>query len=156
MASGPRSRLSAPFDEMLERNKERFDALLHEDRFGHGGDRDRVAAARRSGTAHGAPLEVANSAAARYLNERYANRWRYEIAERHRVGDEVIVMCKLFLEDHGVVKAQFGRAKIAADSLAGRSGMVRFRLALSAPERNEDDAYRRAAENALANCVKLL
>jgi hypothetical protein len=157
MASGPRSRLSAPFDDMLVRNKERLEALLHEDRSGHrGDDRDRAAAAPRSGAARGAPFEIANSAAAQYLNERFANRWHYEIAERHRVGDEAIVMCRLFLEDQGVVKTQFGRAKIAADSLGGRSGMVRFRLELSTPEQNEDDAYRRAAENALANCVKLL
>jgi hypothetical protein len=157
MASGPRSRLSATFDAMLVRNKERLEALLHEDRSGRrGDDRDRVAGTPRSEVARGAPLEVANSAAAQYLNERFANRWHYEIAERHRVGDEAIVMCKLFLEDQKVVKTQFGRAKIAADSLAGRSGMVQFRIELSARERNEDDAYRRAAENALANCVKLL
>jgi hypothetical protein len=156
MANGPKSRLSAPFDDMLVRNKARLEALLHEDRSGHRGDDRNRTAAPRSGAARGAPLEVANSAAAQYLNERFANRWHYEIAERHRVGDEAIVMCKLFLEDQGVVKTQFGRAKIAADSLGGSSGMVRFRLQLSAAEQNEEDAYRRAAENALANCVKLL
>lgn len=154
MASGRRSPLSTLFDAMLVDNKERLNALLREDRFGQSGeDRNRVAARRPT---NAAPFDVANSAAAQYLNERYANRWRYEIAERHRVGDEAIVMGKLFLEDQGVVKTQFGRAKIAAGSLAGRSGTVRFRLELSVPERNEDDAYRRAAENALANCVKLL
>jgi hypothetical protein len=157
MASGQRSPLSTLFDAMLVHNKERLDALLREDRSGQSGeDRDRLAARRWSSAARGAPLDVAHSAAAQYLNERFANRWHYEIAERHRVGDEAIVIGKLFLEDQGVVKTQFGRAKIAAGSLAGRSGTVRFRLELSAPERNEDDAYRRAAENALANCVKLL
>jgi len=157
MASGQRSPLSTLFDAMLMHNKKRLDALLREERVGQSGDdRDRVPATRRSSDARGAPLEVAHSAAAQYLNERFANRWHYEIAERHRVGDEAIVMCKLFLEDHGVVKTQFGRARIAADSLAGRSGAVRFRLELSLPERNEEDAYRRATENALANCVKLL
>jgi hypothetical protein len=157
MASGQRSPLSTLFDAMLVHNKERLDALLREDRSGQSGeDRDRLAARRWSSAARGAPLDVAHSAAAQYLNERFANRWHYEIAERHRVGDEAIVIGKLFLEDQGVVKTQFGRAKIAAGSLAGRSGTVRFRLELSAPEQNEDDAYRRAAENALANCVKLL
>jgi hypothetical protein len=157
MASGQRSPLSTLFDAMLVDNKERLNALLRHDRFGQvGDDRNRVAARRPTNAARAAPFDVANSAAAEYLNERYANRWHYEIAERHRVGDEAIVMGKLFLEDQGVVKTQFGRAKIAAGSLAGRSGTVRFRLELSVPERNEDDAYRRAAENALANCVKLL
>jgi hypothetical protein len=157
MASGQRSPLSTLFDAMLADNKERLNALLREDRFGQSGDdRDRLAARRPSNPARGALLEPANSAAAQYLNERYANRWHYEIAERHRVGDEAIVMGKLFLKDQGVVKTQFGRAKIATSSLPGRSGTVRFRLDLSVSERNEHDAYRRAAENALANCVKLL
>jgi hypothetical protein len=157
MASGQRSPPSTLFDAMLVHNKERLDALLREDRFGQSGDdRNRVAARRQSSAAGGAPLDVAHSAAAQYLNERFANRWHYEIAERRRVGDEAIVMGKLVLEDQGVVKTQFGRAKIAASALAGRSGTVRFRLELGAPERNEADAYRRAAENALANCVKLL
>ena len=151
MASGQRAPLSTLFDAMLVRNKERLDALLREGRRRQSGDdRDRAAATR------GAPLDVTPSAAALYLNERFADRWHYEIAERHRVGDEAIVMGKLFLTDHGVVKTQFGRATIAAASVAGRSGTVRFRLALSAAERNEEDAYRRAAENALTNCVKLL
>jgi hypothetical protein len=157
MASERRSQLSALFDAMLVHNKERLDALLREDRFGQSGDdRHRVAATRRSSAARGAPLDVAGSAAAQYLNERFANRWHYEIAERHRLGDEAIVMCRLVLEDPRVVKTQFGRAKVAADSLAGRSGTVQFRLELSGAERNEEDAYRRAAESALANCVKLL
>jgi hypothetical protein len=157
MANGQRSQASALFDAMLVDNKARLDALLRADRFGESGDdRDRLAATRRSSAAGRTPLDVAGSGAARYLNERFANRWHYEIAERHRLGDEAIVMCKLVLEDQGVVKTQFGRAKIAADSLSGRSGTVRFRLELSGLERHEDDAYRRAAENALANCVKLL
>lgn len=157
MASGQRAPLSTLFDAMLVHNKERLDALLPEGRRGQSGDdRDRAAATHRSSATRGPPLDITHSAAAQYLNERFANRWHYEIAERRRVGDEAIVMGKLFLEDQGVVKTQFGHAKIAAESLAGRSGAVRFRLELSPPEQNEDDAYRRAAENALANCVKLL
>jgi hypothetical protein len=157
MASGSRSQLSSLFEAMLAHNRERLDALLREQRPGQrGDDPDGPGAARRSSAAPGAPLDAGGSAAAQYLNQRFANRWRYEIAERHRVGDEAIVMCKLFVEDHGVVKTQFGRATIATGSVAGRSGTVRFKLELGAAEQNEDDAYRRAAENALANCVKLL
>jgi hypothetical protein len=155
MASGQRSQLSTLFDAMLMHNKERLEALLREEHFGQSGDRGRLAPTRRSSVARGAPSDL-GSPAAQYLNERFANRWHYEIVERQRVGDEVVVMCKLFLEDHGVVKTQFGRAKVAAGSVAGRSGAVRFRLELSAAERTEEDAYQRAAENALANCVKLL
>jgi len=152
MASGQRSQLSTIFDGMLMHNKERLEALLREERSGASGDRDRPAPTR-AGRATPAP---GSSAAAQYLNERFANRWHYEIVERQRVGDEVVVMCKLFLEDHGVVKTQFGRATVAAGSIAGRSGAVRFRLEPGTGERSEEDAYRRAAENALGNCVKLL
>ena len=150
MASGQRSQLSTIFDGMLMHNKERLEALLREERSGASGDR---LARTRAGRATPAP---GSSAAAQYLNERFANRWHYEIVERQRVGDEVVVMCKLFLEDHGVVKTQFGRATVAAGSIAGRSGAVRFRLEPGTGERSEEDAYRRAAENALGNCVKLL
>lgn len=157
MASAQRSPPSTLLDAMVVHNKERLDALLRQDGLGQSGDDgNRAAATRRSSDARSAALDVAGSPAVRYLNERFANRWHYEIAERHRVGDEAIVMCKLFLEDDGVVKTQFGRATIAAGSVAGRSGTVRFRLELGAAGRDEDDAYRRAAESALANCVKLL
>ena len=141
---------------MLMHNKERLEALLREQRPGQSGDRDRLAPTRRSSPGGRPTPEPGSSAAAQYLNERFANRWHYQIVERRRVGDEVVVMCKLFLEDHGVVKTQFGRATVAAGSVAGRSGAVRFRLELGAAEPSEEDAYRRAAENALANCVKLL
>ena len=152
MASGQRSQLSTVFDAMLMHNKERLEALLGEEASDQSGERDRLAPTR-AGRATPAP---GSSAAAQDLNARFANRWHYEIVERQRVGDEVVVMCKLFLEDHGVVKTQFGRATVAASSVAGRSGAVRFRLELGVAERSEEDAYHRAAENALANCVKLL
>ena len=157
MASGPRSQLSTLFEAMLAHNKERLDALLRGGRSAQrGDDADRAVATHGPSNARDAALDVASSAAARYLNERFANRWHYEIAEHRRVGDEAIVLCKLFLKDHGVVKTQFGRATIAAGSVAGRSGTVRFKLELSAAGRNEEEAYRHAAENALTNCVKLL
>ena len=155
MASGQRSPLSTVFDAMLMHNKERLEALLHDERSGQSGDRDRLTPTRRTSAGRAAP-DPGSSASAQVLNKRFANRWHYEIVERQRVGDEVVVMCKLFLEDHGVVKTQFGRATVAAGSIAGRSGALPFRLELGAAERSEEDAYRRAAENALANCVKLL
>jgi hypothetical protein len=156
MASGQRSQLSTLFDAMLMHNKERLEALLRGERSSQSSDGERLGPTRRSAAAGRATPDPGSSAAAQYLNERFANRWHYEIVERQRVGDEIVVLCKLFLEDHGVVKTQFGRAKVAAGSVAGRSVAVRFRLELGAAERSEEDAYRRAAENALANCVKLL
>ena len=155
MASGQRSQLSTLFDAMLMHNKERLEALLREERSSQSSDGERLAPTRRSSAA-GRATPDPGSSAVQYLNERFANQWHYEIVERQRLGDETVVLCKLFLEDRGVVKTQFGRATVATGSVAGRSGAVRFRLELGAAERSEEDAYRRAAENALANCVKLL
>jgi hypothetical protein len=153
MANGQKAQPSAVFDAMLLRNRERFDALLRDDRSQpRGDDAGRPTAARG---ANDVLLDVRSSAAARYLNERFANRWHFDVVETHRAGDEAIVMCKLFVEEHGT-KTQFGRATIAAGCLAGRTGTIGFRLELADTESVEQDAYRRAAENALANCVKLL
>jgi len=153
MASGQKAQPSSVFDAMLLRNRERLDALLRADRSQSRGDDGGGLTAARG--ANNELLDVRSSAAAQYLNARFANRWQFEIVETHRADDEAIVMCKLFVEEHGT-KTQFGRATIAAGSLAGRTGTIGFRLELGDVAPAEQDAYRRAAENALANCVKLL
>ena len=110
-----------------------------------------------------APLAAAPSArldpdspVARRLNERFGNDWRYEIAEQQRDGDEAIVLCKLILGKEGAVRTQFGRAKISQGPVVGASGDVRFKLGVAGAEQDERDAFRRAAEAALMNCVDLI
>ena len=46
----------------------------------------------------------------RILNERHGSGWRYEIADRRREADEVIVLCKLVIDETGATKSQFGSA----------------------------------------------
>jgi hypothetical protein len=74
----------------------------------------------------------------------------------HREGDEAIVLCKLLPPDQDAVKTQFGRARIARGPVAGSSEGVRFTLGTDDAARDESEAYRRAAEAALARCVELL
>jgi hypothetical protein len=155
MANTQRPELSSVFDDMLAQNKKRFDDL-----FGSG---RRLAAttpfagsstAPRSGAPAPSARLDAESGAARRLNERFGSDWRFEITERERVGDEAIVVCKLTFGTDGAVRSQFGRAAISAGPVAGASGGLRFRV--GAADQDERDAFRRATEAALMNCIALI
>jgi hypothetical protein len=96
------------------------------------------------------------SAAARWLNEHFGNNWRYEIATQEREGDEAIVLGKLTFGRESAVRTQFGRARIAGDAVAAASGGLRFKVGATGSEQDEREAFRRAAEAALSNCVDLI
>jgi hypothetical protein len=163
MANRPQANLSSVFDGMLTQNKKRFDDLYHGSRGGLGelgkaaavifGAGKITAAAPRP--ASSADLED-DSAAARRLRERFGDDWDFEIKDRHRDGDEAIVLGKLTFGKAGAVRTQFGRAKISSAAVAGASGGVQFRIGDAGGARDEQDAFRRAAEVALANCVDLI
>jgi hypothetical protein len=162
MASPSRAGLSSVFDEMVASNKKRFDDLF-------AGERPRTGAAAAASQAFAGavnaggtqrpalpPLDPASSPAVRRLNERFGNDWRYEIADRQRDGDEAIVLCKLTFGKERSVRTQFGRAQISHGQVAGTSGSVQFRSGALGGESDEDDAFRRAIEAALTNCVDLI
>ena len=162
MASSNRTGLSSVFDEMVANNKKRFDDLF-------AGEQTRASAAsavnqavgaglKPSGTPRAAspPLDPASSPAVRRLNERFGNDWRYEIADRQRDGDEAIVLCKLTFGKDGSVRTQFGRAQLSQGQVAGTSGGVQFRSGSLGAASDENDAFRRAAEAALMNCIDLI
>ena len=90
----------------------------------------------------------------RRLRDRVGNDWRFEITGRQRVGDEAIVLGKLTV-GKDAVRTQFGRAAISPAPVAGASGNVKFKLA-AAGEPDEREAFRRATEAALSNCVDLI
>lgn len=163
MANQPQASMSSAFDDMLKQNKKQFDDLYRGSRGGvgalgktataiFGGDTIALAASR--------PVSFADredgSPAARRLRERFGNDWRYEITERHRDGDEAIVLCRLTFGKQSAVRAQFGRAKIGSAPVAGASGGIQFRIGEGSGARDEEDAFRRAAEAALANCLDLI
>jgi hypothetical protein len=162
-AKSPRPQLSSAFDDILTQSRERFDDLYRSGfaRDGSSSAETRPPTARSVSPARGptsvGPAKVdLDSAAARWLNENFGAQWRYEIATQKREGDEAIVLGKLTFGRDNAVRTQFGRARIAGDVLAATSAGVRFKLGSGGSPQDEREAFRRAAEAALANCVDLI
>jgi hypothetical protein len=163
MADQSHANLSSVFDGMLTQSKKQLDDLYRGSRGGVGGlaktaaaifgGENGVLAASRSTPP--ADFDDGSSAASR-LRERYGSDWHYEIKERHRDGDEAIVLGKLTFGKERAIRTQFGRAKIAGAAVAGASGGVQFRIGEGRGARDEQDAFRRAGEAALASCVALI
>ena len=178
MGSDRRPDLVSPFDDMLEENRRQFEDLSN-------GMRSRTA----PGTASEVPAVLpapatstparpatrardslpaprpASSDAVRFLNDRYGDGWRYEITDRRREGDEVVVLCKLVIEDQHITKSQFGTSRIDqvgdGEDVKGSAGGIVFSVQSAkppaAPSGNPvDQAFRRAEAAALANCAALL
>jgi hypothetical protein len=159
----PRPQLSSAFDDMLAKSKRGFDHLYRGgfSRSGESSARARPIAARMTTTPRPAagslPSRVdPDSAAARWLNEHFGGNWRFEISEQKREGDEAIVLGKLTFGRENAIRTQFGRAKISGDALAALSGGLRFKVGSAGSEQDEREAFRRAAEAALSNCVDLI
>lgn len=162
MASDRRSPSSSTsaassFDEMLERNRRELDGM-------YGGIAWTGARAAPPGAASRAGAASAEPPVVRRLNQRFGDKWRYEITERRRDGDEVVVLCRLMLPERNVTKAQFGLARIgragAGAAVRGSAGGVSFTLGAgdsgSLVGDSEDAAYERAADDALAKCAAML
>jgi hypothetical protein len=162
-ANNPRPQLSSVFDDMLAKSKRSFDDLYRGglSRAGESSAQTRPFGARATTTARPAagslPAKVdPDSAAAHWLNEHFGGNWRYEVATQKREGDEAIVLGKLTFGRDNAVRTQFGRAKITGDAVAASSGGLRFKVGGAGSDRDEREAFRRAAETALSNCVDLI
>lgn len=154
MANSRRSALSSVFDDMLLETRKSLDELYSSGQLRVGPSA--FLAKQKTGASPSEPTQIdADSPAARRLNERLGNDWRFEIAEQKRDGDEAIVLCKLHIGKDGAVRTQFGRAKISTP-VAGVGGGVRFQVGGTAATPDERDAFRRAAEAALMNCAELI
>ena len=98
----------------------------------------------------------------RFLQDRYGGGWRHDVIERRREGDEVIVLCRLTVDELAMSKSQFGSARIgdrdAKPVIKGQAGGIAFALG-SGPGQGakdtEDAAFNRAVDDALAKCVAL-
>ena len=169
MAGDRRSAASSVFDTLLDRNRQRFDELYTGKSPSSG--RAATAPSARSAAPSGAPATDSASPVVRQLNERYGDGWSHRVVDRRRDGDEVIVLCRLSIVDGNVQKTQFGHARIGGGRIgaagggrviAGVSGGVAFSVgtagtgAHATAGNSEDDAYRRAVDDALAKCVRLL
>ncbi len=169
MGADKKSGFSSPFDAMLDDNRQAFEALYT----GPGSPRRQAAqVAPRTPAAEpslsvspiaAAPAAAGPTEAVRFLDDRYGDGWRYEVADRRRDGDEIIVLCKLFIGEQDTAKSQFGRARIGgAAALVGSADGVRFTIGPE-PERGaadagdpEEAAFRRAVDAALAKCAEMV
>jgi hypothetical protein len=163
MANQQETNLSSVFDGMLTQSKKQLDDLYRGSRGGVGALAKTAAAifgGENAVQAGSRPTPSADfedgSSAARRLRESFGSDWHYEIKERHRDGDEAIVLGKLTFGKEGAIRTQFGRAKMPGAAVAGASGGVQFRIGEGGGARDEQDAFRRAAEAALASCVALI
>jgi len=162
-ANTPHPQLSSVFDDMLTKSKRSLDDLYRGglSRAGEPSAQARPFAGRTTTTARHAagflPCKVdPDSAAARWLNEHFGGNWRYEISAQKREGDEAIVLGKLTFGRENAIRTQFGRTKISGDAVAASSGGLRFKVGGAGSEQDEREAFRRAAEAALSNCVDLI
>ena len=81
-----------------------------------------------------------------WLNQHFPNAWRYEIRDRRRQDNEVVVLCRLELIDAKIHKAQFGSAMIPTTE----SGEYRNE------RETESVAYELAVDDALRRCIQYL
>ena len=165
MADGRDSEFSSPFDAMLEHDRKRLDRLYR----GPAGDDDRRPAPSESPAAVPPPGRAAPAASRsgrissdpkRILDERFADRWRHEVVEQRRDGDDMVVRCRLMVASRGIDRTRSGRAPIDSTNVRhetiGSADGVPFSFRtddVSGGGGAEQDAVARAVEDALAKCV---
>ena len=89
---------------------------------------------------------IGDGQSAVWLNQNFPDAWRYEIRDRRRQDNEVVVLCRLDLLGHKIHKAQFGSAMIPATE----NGEYRN-------EREAESAdYESAVDDALRQCIRYL
>ena len=174
---------SSAFDELLERSRRELDALSG----GSGApalsptsrtspssphvrrrDGARRHEASRPERRHLRPRK--RSPAERALDDKLGPGWRYEVLDRTREDNELVVRCRVTAPTRGVSRTWHGSAPLSgtgrggASGVAGTAGNVRFSLgardqcvrSLATPSGTEREAERQAIESALAACARLL
>jgi hypothetical protein len=161
---------------MLDDNRRQFDALLT--RRAPAARPERPAEPKRTDTPtpqlqlpEKAPRKASTDAEAfdirasdigQTLARRYGENWRFEIVDRRRDGEDVVVWARLTAGDHD--KTRRGRARIqsaaGAASISAKAGGTGFVLrageepAFAVSDDPEQTAYEKAATLALAACAK--
>ena len=148
MSSGSTRGLLDSFDALIEGNRQQMDEL-----YGQSGATPprsvSQAAEVREELTRFEDLErqsIGEGQSAVWLNQNFPDAWRYEIRDRRRQDNEVVVLCRLDLLGHKMHKAQFGSAMIPATE----NGEYRN-------EREaESAAYESAVDDALRQCIRYL
>lgn len=156
-----KSSATSPFDDLLKQSRESFETLA-------GSPGPASKSSRKSSSDFQPPSDKLSqlhepSNVRQFLDGRYGDRWRHEILERKRERDQIIVLCKLIIEDEDISKSQFGKATIERRSggVAQRAGKVNgIPFSFTPSEADNDDgeaaAFRRATESALEKCAESL
>ena len=183
MSSDRLTGFSSAFDELLERSRRELDALSGgsgapalspTSRTSSGSSAGSPATATRS-VARGVttraptPPPAGRSPAERALDEKLGPGWRYEVLDRTREDNELVVRCRVTAPTRGVSRTWHGSAPLSgapdasASGMTGTAGNVRFSLRAGAagtrthdPIRAEREAEQQAIESALAACARLL
>ena len=148
MSSGSTRGLLDSFDALIEGNRQQMDEL-----YGQSGATPprsvSQAAEVREELTRFEDLErqsIGEGQSAVWLNQNFPDAWRYEIRDRRRQGNEVVVLCRLDLLGHKIHKAQFGSAMIPATEIG------EYRNEREA----ESAAYESAVDDALRQCIQYL
>ena len=176
---------SSAFDELLERSRRELDALSGGSGAPALSPTPRTSASPSAGAsaavAQGTARRVSaratrasespsalRSPAERALDEKLGPGWRYEVLDRTREGDELVVRCRVTAPSRGVSRTWHGSAQLSGTGRGGTAGMtgtagnVRFSLGGSAaapthdPIRSEQEAEHQAIESSLAACARLI
>ena len=148
MSSGSTRGLLDSFDALIEGNRQQMDEL-----YGQSGATPPLAVSQAADVGEELTRfedldrqSIGEGQSAVWLNQNFPDAWRYEIRDRRRQGNEVVVLCRLDLLGHKIHKAQFGSAMIPATEIG------EYRNEREA----ESAAYESAVDDALRQCIQYL
>ena len=148
MSSGSSRGLLDSFDALIEGNRQKMDELYGQSGATPSRSVGQVAEVGKESICF-EDLDrqsIGEGQSAVWLNQYFPDAWRYEIRDRRRQDNEVIVLCRLELLNHKIHKAQFGSAMIPTTE----NGEYRN-------EREaESAAYELAVDDALRQCIEYL
>lgn len=144
--------LTESFDELLEGNRQELESLYNRssgssERTVDSGANDSDTPPRQHGEIRRFDKdELAEIDAAGWLDRYYPGEWKYDVKDRRREGNELVVLCRFELPDYGIRRTQFGMAEIERTNSPHQN-----------TEREaEETAYRQAIDNALRWCIRML
>ena len=148
MSSGSTRGLLDSFDALIEGNRQQMDEL-----YGQSGATPPRSVSQAADVGEELTRfedldrqSIGEGQSAVWLNQNFPDAWRYEIRDRRRQGNEVVVLCRLDLLGHKIHKAQFGSAMIPATEIG------EYRNEREA----ESTAYESAVDDALRQCIQYL
>ncbi len=148
MSSGSTRGLLDSFDALIEGNRQQMDEL-----YGQSGATPPRSVSQAADVGEELTRfedldrqSIGEGQSAVWLNKNFPDAWRYEIRDRRRQGNEVVVLCRLDLLGHKIHKAQFGSAMIPATEIG------EYRNEREA----ESAAYESAVDDALRQCIRYL